>query len=277
MKTMHSKRKPVPEGRADAGFAMILAILALMLLTFLGLSLTTATSTELQIANNYRWSIQALYNAEAGLDLAKRELADTDNGNTWLTLVPQARAVTIHPASNPQCDVPTVRCPPPDPTTRRVGPTGEANRSFENMECDGKWDQGFGWVLDPPTLGYPMQNISTFGGQTLAGTFTVWVRRPLKTETDGTQHDDDWSNGKKVIMTAEGTAPFQQVVSGNAFAVRNRAVRYVEGLISYGSFTGGCDENRRSQMGTGPLGANFDPCAIVDTGGVGAISEKAVE
>jgi len=47
----------------ERGFALILAILALMLLTFLGLTLATSTSTELRIATNYRWNQQALYNA----------------------------------------------------------------------------------------------------------------------------------------------------------------------------------------------------------------------
>src|SRR5262249_9994972 len=36
--------------RSDSGFALIVAILALMLLTFLGLTLAMTTSTELQIA-----------------------------------------------------------------------------------------------------------------------------------------------------------------------------------------------------------------------------------
>ena len=55
----------------EGGFALILAILSLMLLTFLGLTLAATTSTELQIATNYRWSQQALYNAEAGIEAAR--------------------------------------------------------------------------------------------------------------------------------------------------------------------------------------------------------------
>ena len=55
----------------ERGFALVLAILSLMLLTFLGLTLATTTSTELQIATNYRWSQQALYNAEAGIESAR--------------------------------------------------------------------------------------------------------------------------------------------------------------------------------------------------------------
>ena len=66
--------------RRQAGFALILAILSLMLLTFLGLTLAATTSTELQIATNYRWSQQALYNAEAGLEAAKLLLAQVAGG-----------------------------------------------------------------------------------------------------------------------------------------------------------------------------------------------------
>ena len=66
--------------RHEGGFALILAILALMLLTFLGLTLATTTSTELRIATNYRWNTQALYNAGGGdrgreADAAGPELA----------------------------------------------------------------------------------------------------------------------------------------------------------------------------------------------------------
>ena len=45
----------------QSGFALVLALLALLLLTFLGLTLAVTTSTELQIATNYRWSEQARY------------------------------------------------------------------------------------------------------------------------------------------------------------------------------------------------------------------------
>ncbi len=58
-----------PRRRADEeqGFALVLAILALLLLTFLGLTLAVNTTTELQIATNFKWSQQALFNAEAGV------------------------------------------------------------------------------------------------------------------------------------------------------------------------------------------------------------------
>ena len=75
--------------------ALVLAIMALMLLTFLGLTLATTTSTELQIATNYRWSQQALYNAEAGIEAAKAILRSMPVGTSWATLLPIAAGYLI--------------------------------------------------------------------------------------------------------------------------------------------------------------------------------------
>jgi hypothetical protein len=63
-----------------------------MLLTFLGLTMAATTSTELQIATNYRWSQQALYNAEAGLEAARVVLANVSTAsNGWLGVLPTKR------------------------------------------------------------------------------------------------------------------------------------------------------------------------------------------
>ena len=88
------------------GFALVVAILALMLLTFLGLTLAATTSTELQIAANHRWSAQAYYNAEAGIELGKRVLMNAN----WPQLVWTSRTSTA-PDFLPG--------PPPNPPTIR--------------------------------------------------------------------------------------------------------------------------------------------------------------
>jgi Tfp pilus assembly protein PilX len=82
--------------RGEEGFALILAILALMLLTSLGLSLSTTTSTELQIATNQRWAKQARYNAEAGVEFAKEILSATPN---WNDILPPARPASGSPVT----------------------------------------------------------------------------------------------------------------------------------------------------------------------------------
>ena len=60
-----------------------------LVLTFLGLTLAATTSTELQIATNYRWGQQATYNAEAGIEVAKIYLRAVPND--WATILPKAR------------------------------------------------------------------------------------------------------------------------------------------------------------------------------------------
>ena len=80
---------------AEGGFALILAMLSLLLLTFLGLTLAATTSTELQIASNQRWSQQARYNAEAGLQAAQiilRDIATQDSYSLVQALPPRQAA-----------------------------------------------------------------------------------------------------------------------------------------------------------------------------------------
>ena len=85
--------------RQESGFALILAILALMLLTFLGLTLATTTSTELRIATNYRWNTQALYNAEAGIEAGKRVLQTLN----WDAALPACRGDSLCNPGPPEC------------------------------------------------------------------------------------------------------------------------------------------------------------------------------
>jgi len=107
------------EGAGESGFALILALLALVLLTFLGLTLALTTSTELQIATNYRWSQQALYNAESGLEAGRALLRNMN----WALVLPAPRQPNLggQPA-NTGC-VPTrpgMKCWLPNATTAAV-------------------------------------------------------------------------------------------------------------------------------------------------------------
>src|SRR5690349_5769224 len=93
------------------GFALVLAILTLLVLTVLGLSLVATTSTEQQIAANYKWSQQALYNAEAGLEVGKVLLRDV-GGADWSPILPAARGGSWPAASG---TLPPTPAPPPNP------------------------------------------------------------------------------------------------------------------------------------------------------------------
>ena len=178
--------------RAESGFALVLAILSLMLLTFLGLPLPTTTSTELQIATNYRWSQQALYNAEAGLEAARIALANAATANPsaqWLPVLPARRT---SPLSWNEGSAPA---PAELPTA-----TG---RDFELIGCDTRGGVGYGLVLSDGTTRY--ESISTFEGESLNGAFTIWVRRPLLTDNQG-QFSDGPAPGQDdlLVIVSEG-------------------------------------------------------------------------
>jgi hypothetical protein len=208
---------PTTNRRTESGFALILAILALLLLTFLGLTLTATTSTEMQIANNYRYAQQALYNAEAGLAVGQRELRTFAS---WLPLLPGVRPI------GGMGSLPGVL------STLRPGTSGEQNRSFENSTCDGVAGQGYGLVLDVFKYTAPFQNFTTYLGQpSLQGTFTLWVRRKTLFDNAGQAYDD--TSNTDLIMTSEGTAPY--VIAGTTFAgtvaQTNRARRILETTV----------------------------------------------
>ncbi len=125
-----SKRNGVGsrKGRGkEAGFALVVAILSLMLLTFIGLALAATTSTELQIATNYRWSQQALYNAEAGLQAGKLFLMNMD----WANILPPARVGTWTAAAPAG----------PVATRNRTDAFGNPSRNFYSGYCDRRYGQ----------------------------------------------------------------------------------------------------------------------------------------
>jgi len=240
--------------RREAGFALILAILSLLLLTFLGLTMALSTSTELQIATNYRWSQQALYNAEAGLELAKDYLRDVE----WRDIVPLPRGTS---------DIGTL----PSWYLNRPGPYGEPSRNFEMSDCDTTAAQGYGIILEDPLAVTPYQNTSDAKGRTLNGTFTVWVRRPL--DFDGAAGGfKDREEDDTLILTAEGTAPYVGAASLTSLGATNRAVRVIEETLS--KIDPAVCENLNGQVGAGPFGSGFDQCGQLGFEGVpGAVGE----
>ena len=216
--------------RGEAGFALIVAILALMLLTFLGLTLALTTSTELQIATNYRWGQQALYNAEAGLEVARAVMIRVGDGQL---LLPEARSVTWNPDS------------PPSPYGPSPAPRFTANRNFEGSACD-KWGNGTGYgqvLTDPNNAANPLENTSTAFGQTLNGGFTVWIRRELVL-TGSTFSDNPV--GENVTITSEGSAPFRGDIG--AFQRANQASRRLEATVR---ITEGCRPGKLEDRDTG--------------------------
>jgi type IV pilus assembly PilX-like protein len=235
--------------RHEGGFALILAILALMLLTFLGLTLATTTSTELRIATNYRWNTQALYNAEAGIEAGKRIL----QGVSWLQVLPQKRTDW-----NPSATLPLTA---PVRTDALVpGSATAGTRNFEMGDCDRQGNgMGYGKVLYDGTNVY--ENITIVPGFTsppaLNGAFTLWIRRPIVRSTDATKtfaDDDDAGLNDTMILTAEGIAPYAGAAS-STLTRSNVARRIIEVSVKKQDTAGPC-AGRSGQIGGGPEGNN---------------------
>jgi hypothetical protein len=243
--------------KKEAGFALVVAILALMLLTFLGLALAATTSTELQIATNYRWSQQALYNAEAGLLVGKLLLMSLNWGN----ILPPYRGT-------PWTDAAPASAPTAIRTRQDAYGNGSRNYAYSN--CDAHSGRvGAGVVLDDGSGNAPYQNVTTILGRTLNGSFTLWVRRPLVVNAAGIA---DNSADDQLILTAEGSAPYSGAHAGSsglAFARTNKAVRLLETTITSAEpqECGGGG----GQKGLGSGGAGFNPCVALNDnfGGLG--------
>lgn len=265
------RRKIVAGREEQAGFALILAILALLLLTFLGLTLATTTSTELQIANNYRWSQQARYNAEAGLEAAKVLL----RGMNWAGILPDPRGATPDPAAPPTVQwlgdaAPGGMGGGAAPKQSRPDEWGNATRNFESWQCDWRGNGlGYGVVLDDGGAAGPHQYRSSIFGQDLNGAFTLWVRRPTSRLPNGflADYEDD---DDTLILVSEGVAPFHGGSAGSAFGQANQAVQVVEAVLSRANALAATPcATRGGQAGGSPQGGNFSGCDPVTGAGVG--------
>jgi hypothetical protein len=222
-----------------------------MLLTFLGLTLATTTSTELQIATNYRWSQQALYNAEAGIEAARLVLA---------------RAATVNIATKWQDILPPRRMNGAVPATWIEGgavlPTGytATGRDFERSTCDTRGGVGYGVVLHTVlnSVDQRWENVSSFESFALNGAFTLWIRRDLDVGNDGKYQDSDRDD--MLVIVAEGVAPYTGAAT--AFTAARQASRVLETRLNVLLATVGhpC-ESLSGQEGMGPSGDNYNPCA----------------
>jgi len=254
------------EGRpSERGFALILALLALMLLTFLGLTLATSTSTELKIATNYRWQQQALYNAEAGIEAGKRILSGI---TSWTTVLPTKRTVSWDGVT-----APTSTRGGANATRSSNDAFGNPSRNFENGPCDKRGNGvGYGAVLDDGTGLAPYQYKTTLYGQSLNGAFTLWVRRPVIVQNDGKFLDYTGTGDEDhLILVAEGVAPYTGAQLSSATAASNAAVQVIEVMLSEvkGTAQPPCS-TRTGQAGQGSGNAGYSACDTITGAGLGA-------
>ena len=78
-------RRPVGERLGDEqGVALVIALLAMLLLTALGMALTLTTSTEARISTNYRDGVEALYAADAAIERVMQDVLTVPDWNRIL-------------------------------------------------------------------------------------------------------------------------------------------------------------------------------------------------
>jgi Tfp pilus assembly protein PilX len=260
----------------ESGFALILALLALVLLTTMGLALSNSTSIELQISTNQRWAEQARFNAEAGIEYGKNLLVNQPN---WTTILPQARTAVATWAPTAWGTGSTQTAHTGTLTTTR------ATRDFENWRCDARgYGMGYGIVFDVGGTGGLQEYQSQIGGATLNGAFTLWVRRPVMwspritgSQPTGTTLMDypGRSDGTDdvVVLVSEGVAPYAGAAANaatSAFTATNRATYTIEVVLSRTGTNTIMDQSacstRQGQAGGSSSGGNTSGCVALTTG-----------
>ena len=222
-------RNAVLEGRRIArlarwkgseGSAFVISILVLFVLTVLGLALMLTTSTEKDIAINYRWGEQAFFNADAALEYGKNVLASYALLNADFNAIlppprPSGSAAVVNGAAWGDAHPEPGACDPSTPGCRDYqyfidqcpqggGPCTRVYIGRVLRRQDGTqamWD----FRMPVGTAG----DLDNDGAADIEGTYTIWVRRPMVGDRDygdpvaGTEND-------RLILTAEGTAPGTQ-------------------------------------------------------------------
>lgn len=210
-----------PRGTSEKGSAFVISILILFVLSVLGMALMLTTTTEKDIAINYRWGEQAFFNADAALEYGKNILGDylLKNGDFAAILPPARLDATVTDSTLPW------GAAIPDPGSCDPSNAGCRDYQYFIDHCPpgggGPCVRVYiGKVLLRPD-GTPAQydfrlpggavagDLDADGNPDLEGTVTLWVRRPIVGTRDYGVSDAINPNGlhDRVILTAEGTAP----------------------------------------------------------------------
>ena len=83
MNTTFVRRERVP-AQNDRGAAIVIALMAMLLLSALGLALVLSTTTETTITGNFRFGQEALYAADAGVERVMDDLLTVPDWNNIL-------------------------------------------------------------------------------------------------------------------------------------------------------------------------------------------------
>jgi hypothetical protein len=216
----------------NEGSAFVISILVLFVLSVLGIALMLTTTTEKDIAINYRWGEQAFFNADAALEYGKNVLAAhlLAEGDFNEILPPPRPDITV------DFDADWGEALPEPPPCSPSSPGWRAYPYFVDRCPPGGGGPCvrvyIGKVLQRPDQ-TPLLNdfrvpgasvpgdLDGDGVADIEGTFTIWVRRPIVgTQDYGLAGANGEEMNDRVILTAEGTAPGPLGAGGRAVSIR---------------------------------------------------------
>lgn len=82
---LDSSEQPPRGGGSERGVALVIALLAMMLMTALGMALMLTSQTETLIGGNFRDSVEGSYVADAGIERVMQDVLSIPDWNTILT------------------------------------------------------------------------------------------------------------------------------------------------------------------------------------------------
>ena len=84
MQTVDTRRSLTERLGEEQGVALIIALLAMLLLTALGMALTLTTTTERRISSNYRDGVETIYAADAAVERVMQDMLTVPDWNRIL-------------------------------------------------------------------------------------------------------------------------------------------------------------------------------------------------
>ena len=84
MDTLNTRRSVSARLADEQGVALIIALLAMLLLTALGMALSVTTTTERMISSNYRDGVETMYAADAAVERVMQDVLTVPDWNRIL-------------------------------------------------------------------------------------------------------------------------------------------------------------------------------------------------
>lgn len=159
-------RSPKTSRKSERGVALFIAIFALLLISVVALALMVMAGTETSLNSNYKTSVQAFYDARAGVEEARGRMWSSNPNFIGPLIIPAATGVM------PIGAVAYIRNPA---GAEVVNPT---DTSAGNIYADRQYATE--WGSNPPAAATMIASISTQAG--VPGPLYKWVRITPRTE-----------------------------------------------------------------------------------------------